>query len=462
MIKIEEYEVIGFIKWLEKANSYNDIEDLVESYLRENCKKWNFKLFIKLYQDYLMNKIVSNPDLNYIEIFSRFCESIESLKYIQIETIDKNPYLQPIFYNFVDYLKRENIYQNINEQLIYIAREVHLNEYAFIEWFEIIINNYSQELIYHFNIYMRNSLHMSYQYQFERWVEKNRYKLFGEVISFEQFNRNNRKRLLTEVANSRVFRLDEDEQTKFPKFIIMNDEPEYIDFISYVDSKNLRIEKSIPPHILEQLIAEYCDQNPNVKRRGLKKFVNKILKNKFLLMRILEEKMNTTGKMFDIERYYECKNHGILLFRKVDKFKEFLNDYLEDLHNLTRDTLDIYFTQEDLKRNVSSYERIERLCHLKVEKGLVPCFLIWSHTSDKIEVISLEDLSHEDIYKVIREVVTELEKNDFDESISKGIEKAAFIKKEKKGNVCYDLRNSQIGAVGDGAIALRPTFEKNN
>lgn len=421
MQKIKEYTVIGFIRrlGLENDNIYNVREALVENYLMENCKKWNLNFFIKLYQDYLMNRLANESccDYNesccdYVETLREFCETAENLRYIQADTIDKNPYLQPIFKNFVDYLKKENIYQNINRELTYIAGDLNSNEDAFIMWFEIIKCKYSKELIYEFDIYMRRYLYKYDKIQFERWISKNSYKVRG-VILLEKFKRSNRKRTLLEFFDNIILGLEKYRRNDFPRSIILNNKLQ------------------------------------NIKR---------IMKKNFFLMRILEGNWNNPVKRFDIERYYECKNHAVLLFEKVDRFKEFLNDYLDDLNNFTKDTLDIYFTQEDLKCNISGYQKLDELCDFKIEKSLLPCFVIWNHNSNETDVISLEDLSHQEIYIVIKYTVTELEKNDFDKSISNVKEKVNLIKTNNK-NIVYNIYNNQIGAVGDGAIANNTTFK---
>ncbi|CEN81239.1 hypothetical protein [Paraclostridium sordellii] len=105
MIKIGEYESLNFIRWIKTKdiNHENDILRLADDYINKNKKNWGIKFFLKLYQDYLVNIMQSRYVNNYMETFEEFCSDINNLKYIQIFTVDKAPYLQSIFQNLYIY-----------------------------------------------------------------------------------------------------------------------------------------------------------------------------------------------------------------------------------------------------------------------------------------------------------------------------------------------------------------------
>ena len=95
MIKVNDYEEIAFIRFvtkLEEAGSHQ-IEglDIIEEYLLANCKKWDLKFFMKLFQDFLLR--YENQNLAIEKVFSEFCYSSNSLECISPESLDKKPVL---------------------------------------------------------------------------------------------------------------------------------------------------------------------------------------------------------------------------------------------------------------------------------------------------------------------------------------------------------------------------------
>ncbi|CEN81240.1 hypothetical protein [Paraclostridium sordellii] len=216
-------------------------------------------------------------------------------------------------------------------------------------------------------------------------------------------------------------------------------------------------------------MAKIKKENPKESSRKLKKSIKTLVKDKKTLMYFIN-KLTQNREIFNIDRYYNCKYHGLLLFEPHGKISEFYAKYLESLHDVTGDTLDIYFTDKDLKKNVSGYKRIHELSYLNVVKKNIPCFIVWETDSNYTEIISLYGLNHDDIYTFIREIVISLEHD----TLSESIKKANKTINEKKGNNIiindttivnnttnnknviskYNFENNNIGAVGDGATNI--------
>ena len=158
---------------------------------------------------------------------------------------------------------------------------------------------------------------------------------------------------------------------------------------------------------------------------------------------------------FNLDRYYECKNHGLLLFEQNGNISGFLQKYLKDIHELTGENLDIYFTNEDLKRDTCAYERINKLSYMKVKNKDIPCLLIWDRDKKETSTISFENLNHHEIYLVIKELAIELQEGGLSKSILKANKKIEDIKEDRKNKTIYNIvGNTGIGSIGDRATSI--------
>ena len=188
------------------------------------------------------------------------------------------------------------------------------------------------------------------------------------------------------------------------------------------------------------------------------KEVKGVLNDGGLLRRFSEKINKKPGVSFTLERYNQCKNHGILLFESNGKLSQFLRKYIEDLNSLTGEYLNIYFTDSDLKKDVSAYERIKKFTYLKVKENQIPCFLVWESNKLENDDIQLEGLSHEEIFKVIKKFKIALTENKtFKESVLLAKQEVEEIKASKQA-ITYAIIDSNVGAVGNGAVAIDTKF----
>ena len=177
-----------------------------------------------------------------------------------------------------------------------------------------------------------------------------------------------------------------------------------------------------------------------------------------------------------LNRYNLVGFHGMFLFTCNDNLPKFINDYWEDLHYLTGNYMNIYYTYDDLKSKVSGYQYIGRdLRSLDVKLTHIPAFIIWSKSLKNNRTIPLGNLSHKYIFKLIQIIVQGIKEG-------KSLNEVAYIGlKWAKSDRSHQLKTNalvinggeriimvnngdnyevsgQAGAVGRNATAYQNTF----
>jgi hypothetical protein len=456
MIRVDNYEPIAFIRWIED-NSRDNIDELIDAYLLNNSHMWNFKLFLKFYQDYLVSKLTDKSEVGYLLDLEEFCSSSRNLLYIKIESLDKKPILHPFLQNFIYYLSYKNEYSILNLKFLEVAKDTWNSERGIVEWFEISTSILSDSILKSYDVYTNNSMYFMHRYNFNIWAIK---KKCSEQISLASLYTLSRKNYLKKIAYG-----DYNQKIKCVYDMVNSAKMQYIDyegyiidFIKFLDENKIKIRKNMPMYLLDKYVDEYSFYNNAINKNKLKKYINKIIKDKKSLIKLLEMFTKKETIQFDIEKYYECKNHCILLFEANGNLSGFFEKYLEDLHNYSSSTLNIYFTAEDLKNNISAYKKIEKFCFIKVEKKEIPCLLVWNH-EEVAKTISLYKLEHKDIYLIIKQFIDCLEQYSFNESISLIEEKIKEYKDNMNEINKYYFNNSRITSVGDGTIVMNSKSE---
>lgn len=126
------------------------------------------------------------------------------------------------------------------------------------------------------------------------------------------------------------------------------------------------------------------------------------------------------------------KIHGLLLFREKDDLKSFLKEHFKDIHIMTGDIMHIYYNKDDLKRNVSAYERIKKMHNFGLESSSFPSLVVWSEFGGQVEEIGLAGLDHEDVFRVIEFLVKQIDTNDFDIAVKESRKNVQSIILEKR------------------------------
>lgn len=450
---MEKQENRQFIRLIERKTnnninslSFEQIDILVQERMDETNKQWGVKFLIKLYQDYISNLIITNEKIDYKGMLKLFYSDISNLKYIKISNIDKKPTLQPLLQNFLIYLKEEEVFDKLDSELKFFSRIVYKKEDNILKWFRNLNELDLSILEKHFYLYMDNPINDVYKNEFLTWSRNNKsiddmyYSKFNEV----DYYKSNRKKIIIKSV------IDYGRDKKLKKISIFpeNDfypreyDDEYytiIDFFKYMDDKGLLIDKNIANYILSKYIDEYCNEyciDERLKKR-LKKLINKIIKKKSIAVGKLINKYKFENEYYDeyvefsLDTYYECENHALLLFEKNGNMSGFLSTYIEDIHYNTKQKLDLYFYDSDLKRDITAYKRIKQFSYMKVKDKEIPCLLVWNRSKTDIYTISLNGLNHKEIYNIIIELSNQLEVESISNSIKNVKQKIETIKSKE-------------------------------
>ncbi|MEH7464131.1 hypothetical protein V7166_19205, partial [Bacillus thuringiensis] len=446
MIRVNDYAEISFIRFVAKleAENFRRIEDLdlVEEYLLANCKKWDLKFFVKLFQDFLVRS--NNKDKTMEQSFCEFCYSSETLLYVPPESLDKRPVLNKFLQEFINTLKNKEDYKKINTFFINTAIEAYKNNKGLDYWFYKVIEKYGHILNVFFAEFVNNTLYYHYYYDFSKWRNKKSLHLKSvtnitdiDLFSFEE----RRKRLSSVVLRSNEFY----QNTGVLHDMIYNEHClkqidlnfQYVDFLHYLEKENININinKSLTYPILMKYVDLYCAETGE-RPQSLAKFAKNINKKDNVFKRIISV-MNTRrkGSEFDLERVNTLKAHGLILFPKHENLSMFLKVYWEDIHYMTGNIMDIYYTEEDFKSNVSGYQRLDKLYSFQNADTTLPALFIWEKFGEEIKFISLTKLTHNEIYRVIEYFKINVAKNiEFSKCVENTRNKIKEIISEKESD----------------------------
>ncbi|MGG4207634.1 hypothetical protein ABEW60_25195 [Paenibacillus jamilae] len=463
MIKVNDYIEIAFYKWLlnNKVNidilkNEQEINKLIESYLYENTKKWGIRLFIKLFQDYTLYESRDLDELDLGKQFRSFCLNESSLIYVIPESIDKQVRLQPYMSGFVNYLKEMGSYEQINNTLLKNAQSAYDKNLGLEWWFKQAIRDISEDLVRNFDIYQGNTLTYNVFQNYVLWLRSKSQSV--DFVTHEVHNlgineRRNFLEIMVSVERVQRFIWNHGETRVFSYKMIPNGDHLLLEFLHYLEHYKLDINNNITFPLLLKHVDVFCNKYGEEHKKTLVKFVKNIKKKEHFasgIMQIFNKKM---GKEFSIDRLHIPKLHGILLFPKHSNMAQFMNDYLEDIHYMTGDTMDIYYTEDDIKHNSSCYKKVKQLVYMNGDNNKFPAMLVWGKFGGAIETIVLKGLAHQEIFDVIEFLKNEIDLKPIPESIKSTIDFISDILKGKRPgiNTLYDIRHSQIGSVGDNS-----------
>lgn len=279
-------------------------------------------------------------------------------------------------------------------------------------------------------------------YRVRRYREQGSYRFMLEEFqkSFEQFRHSQsgilydirlydyRRRLYPDdLINNLKFcfkesvQKDEDHDMNTSSFFqfMMEDEPIEVDFLKWLEEENIGknvVEKVdlMPLEVFEEYVQQFCKDTGRsaVAKQKLVKRFKKSEPGNILskLSQLLPYDSAYRKKNFRYvsQRYladsdtYKC----LVLPIKSDypMFRKLVTEHWKDLNDLSADYLDIYYCFENY--GASGYDLMRQLHYLpdKVHAKL-PCIIIWKENMDQGLCISINGLSAEDVYYLIREIV---------------------------------------------------------
>ncbi len=462
MIKVNDYIEIAFYKWLLRNIADIDIlkneqgkNELIESYLYENTNNWGVRLFIKLFQDYTVFESRFLEELDLGKQFRSFCLNESSLRYVIPESIDKQVRLQPYMSGFVNYLKEIGSYKQINNTLLKIAQSAYYENLGLEWWFKQATRDVSEDLVRSFDVYQGTTLTYNVFQDYVLWLRsKSQIVDFTthEVHSFSIDERRNFLKVMVSVESvQQHFDWNHGEARAFSYKMIPDGDYLLLEFLHHLEQYKLDIKNNIAFPLLLKHVDHFCEKYGEEHKKILIKFVKNIKKKEQFASRILQIFNKNKNKEFSIDRLNIPKLHGILLFPRHSNMAQFMNDYLEDIHYMTGDTMDIYYTEDDIKHNSSCYKKVKQLVYISKDNNKFPALLVWEKFGGPIETIVLKGLTHQEVFDVIEFLKNQIDLNSVPDSIKLTIDFTSDILKSKKSasNNVYNILHSQIGSVGD-------------
>ena len=177
-----------------------------------------------------------------------------------------------------------------------------------------------------------------------------------------------------------------------------------------------------------------------------------------------------------LDRYGSVRFHAMFLFLSSGDFPRFIEANWRDLHHLTGDDLDIYFSQKDLSERTSGYEIVKELRSLQLRVDALPAMLLWENQLETSGTIPLHGLDHGQIVDVVKTVVQAIRDGcslsdvvqhgamhvlELQRTIDRGIvvqSGAALL--INNGGVMRDVYKNEgvVGAIGPNAVARDNVF----
>jgi len=150
------------------------------------------------------------------------------------------------------------------------------------------------------------------------------------------------------------------------------------------------------------------------------------------------------------------------MFRSSNNLSEFLSVYWKDIHHLTGDIMDIYYTDEDFKHNTSCYDKVKKFSYLKLKEEVFPSIIVWSQCGEYLDNIVLKNLANDEIIDTLEYLVKKAKENEqFEVIVNQTKDFTNQIRDSKKNIVNkYIYEGCQIGASGTGAISQYNVFRK--
>jgi hypothetical protein len=190
-----------------------------------------------------------------------------------------------------------------------------------------------------------------------------------------------------------------------------------LEFLEWVrrNYPDIRPDGDIPADELADLAYRFCEE---LDYSNARTFAGQVLKwlrgekpagavGRFVgfIRRLWPSKGQAPDDKSPLIRYARVKLHGLFLFRWSDDFPTFIKEHWHDLHPLTAEELDIYYSNEDLRKRVAGFETRDAFRSLNVPDPEIPALVLWESSLAEAQTIPLDGLSRQDIVGVVQRVV---------------------------------------------------------
>jgi len=227
--------------------------------------------------------------------------------------------------------------------------------------------------------------------------------------------------------------------------------------------------REMPISIFESLVDEYllfCGKNEKAKKQLVKSF--KQTDSSFLaslLERLLpnSNEKRTRSLRHIIGRYYDenipYKCTFLPLAAKTDEYKRLISDYWRDLHHISANYLDIYYSETDYGKSGSEIQNSIK-CLPQNINATFPCIVLWVENIKNAQSIDIGDLENPEIVYVVNVIVNAIKQDKVFENVIKEGNKVAQDIREKD----RPINNNTVNIHGDnnGAAVAENTGSISN
>jgi len=213
-----------------------------------------------------------------------------------------------------------------------------------------------------------------------------------------------------------------------------------ISFLEWlINEKNVPMKiTQMPLEIFEDLVNEY-QQVTNSKEKTKFKLIKSFKQSdsdSFTKKLLAVMPHNTAKKAQDLGYVYDRYSDRKIPYRciilplgtddELRIYKDFIKKSWKDLHLMSGDYLDIYYSEVDYGK--SGYEILNTIRYLpKNITGKLPCIVLWQDDMSQARSIHIGRLSREDIFEVFSKIVSQIEQETPIDKLVKEAEKVCSM-----------------------------------
>ncbi|EEK43033.1 TPA: hypothetical protein ACGW7B_004432 [Bacillus nitratireducens] len=483
---MKEHNLISFIKWARKKDidlkqlneSYpSKVDDLVLGYLKDDFKNWDLKLLLKMFSYHIIQteRILSSEE-DLLNCLKEFFNQKSYHKYVCSEIVDKRPVnVHEFLIDFIKFIKTNEKLQHdkLNNSIKALAKKSFEENKDFEWWISKTVESHSALILDLFSLYITTSFYSTAISDYIIWCQNQQrvYKI-KEIFSSEEkttFSFEDKVKVLKKkITDKKDFTTLKAIIYPPTEKISEDNSLLFLDFLHFLDKEKIKINKPLSVELLEEKVKKYCEINSlgrKENKRTLKAFKLLCYRDKHKFTKKKKEFEEESGIELSIDRLFTPKAHCFLLLRPADRIQEFIQLHGTAIHDITDDTLDVYFSARDLEGNTRPYKEIKKFMYMNnILKSDIPSLIIWDKFGRSIESISFREIwqpnfvgFHESIFRTIVFLVEALENHDdFITALNSTKLKMQDLQ-ETTGNTFINIGN-QVGAQGPNPVVHNPTF----
>lgn len=233
-------------------------------------------------------------------------------------------------------------------------------------------------------------------------------------------------------------------------------EIDFLEWLIKTSGEPLDIRK-MPLRVFERLADQFqveCNKSKKDKEKLVRSFKQKdfmILSEKLLALLPTKTAKRAKNLGYIVERYQDnsvpFKCFIMPLQVETKEYKDLVEKHWADLHHLSGNYLDIYYTHVDYGK--SGYEIMNRMNFIPDRlKTKAPVIVIWDTDLSKAQGIDISRLNNADIFEVIRGIVNSIQnKHELDEIVKEANQMSKMLREEHRA-VSYSTTNNTINNSG--------------